>query len=365
MRKLASIQKVLKLEPIVGADQIEKATILGWELVVKRGEFKVGDLCVYCEADSILPEKKEFEFLRERGFRIKTIKLKKQVSQGIAFPLSILPNKSWKEGDDVTETIGVKKHDPQAEFERRNALRLSEIEKNRYKKFFGRFAWYRRIISDRLPFPAFIQKTDEDRIQLFPTICDDERNTLFTVTEKLDGQSASFFLLKNKGLSRLWNPYIFGVCSRNFQLLKPDGQSYWKIAVQLDIKNKLIELSKLIGDVNVCIQGEIVGEGVQQNKLGLSGLDFYIFNMFEISGSNAWMPYNMMRGYADYLGLKCVPLLADSTQLLDSIPKMVEYAKGYSTIANKVLREGIVVRNNIRRISFKVINPDFLIKYND
>lgn len=92
MRKLASIQRIISLSAIEGADKIEKAVVLGWNVVVKKGDFKVGDLCVYCEIDSILPDKPEFEFLRDRKFRIKTIKLKNQCSQGICFPLSILEN---------------------------------------------------------------------------------------------------------------------------------------------------------------------------------------------------------------------------------------------------------------------------------
>ena len=113
MRKLASIQKIVSLEPIKDADKIEKATVLGWELVVaKKDNFKVGDLVVYCEVDSILPDKPEFEFLRERKFRIKTIKLRGQVSQGICFPLSILPKAKYNEGEDVTEVFGARKYDP-------------------------------------------------------------------------------------------------------------------------------------------------------------------------------------------------------------------------------------------------------------
>lgn len=363
MRNLASIQKILKLEPIAGADMIEKATVLGWELVVKKGEFKVGDVCVYCEVDSILPEKPEFEFLRERKFRIKTIKLKQQVSQGIAFPLSILPNKKWKEGDDVTETIGIKKYDPQGDAERRNAERLAAIEKNRLKKFFTRFTWYQRLVSDRLPFPAFIYKTDEDRIQLFPNICDQERDTLFDITEKLDGQSGTFFVLKNKRISRFWKPYIFGVCSRNFQIIREDGQSYWKIAKQFNLEKKLIDLSKFL-NANVCIQGEIVGEGVQKNKLGINGLDFFVFNIFRISGDNKKFNTNNCLELCDLLGLKFVPILAQDVKLLPSIPEMVQMSKGNSTLA-PVLREGIVVRNYDKNISFKVINPDFLLKFGE
>jgi len=92
MRNLASIQKIKSLSPIEGADAIEKAEILGWELVVKKNEFNVGDFCVYCEVDSILPQLPMFEFLRSKKFRIRTAKFRGQISQGIAFPLSILEN---------------------------------------------------------------------------------------------------------------------------------------------------------------------------------------------------------------------------------------------------------------------------------
>src|SRR6056297_506501 len=92
MRKLASIQKIRSLDPIEGADAIERATVLGWQLVVKKGEFKPGDLAVYCEIDSLMPERPEFEFLKPRKMRIRTVRLRGQVSQGICFPLSILPD---------------------------------------------------------------------------------------------------------------------------------------------------------------------------------------------------------------------------------------------------------------------------------
>src|SRR5258708_37939295 len=109
MRKLASIQLIRSLEVIEGADAIEKATVLGWQLVVKKGEFKVGDLCVYCEIDCLMPDRPEFEFLRPRGMRIKTIRLRGQVSQGICFPLSILPAGSEEEDTDCTDILGITK----------------------------------------------------------------------------------------------------------------------------------------------------------------------------------------------------------------------------------------------------------------
>ncbi|MFN8396383.1 MAG: hypothetical protein U0176_17290 [Bacteroidia bacterium] len=113
MRTLASIQRIKSLAPIPGADAIEKATVLGWQLVVKKGEFQVGDLAVYCEIDSLLPDRPEFEFLKPRGMRIKTIRLRGEISQGICFPLSILPEgTAIAEGADVTEILEVTKCRP-------------------------------------------------------------------------------------------------------------------------------------------------------------------------------------------------------------------------------------------------------------
>ena len=192
MRKLASIQKIISLSPIPNADKIEKAIVLGWEVVVAKSEnFKVGDLVVYIEIDSIVPPKPEFEFLRERKFRIKTIKLKGQVSQGLIVPLSVLPKGNYVEGQDVTEILGVKKYDPEGQKEQKLLDEKIARSNNKVNKFLSRYPWYRRILTLFMPkkasWPKFIKKTDEDRIQLFPHICENEKDTVFSVTEKLDG----------------------------------------------------------------------------------------------------------------------------------------------------------------------------------
>lgn len=208
-RKLASIQKISSLQPIPNADNIEIATVLGWQCVVKKGEFKVGESVVYFEVDSILPEKPDFEFLRPRKFRIKTIKLRGVVSQGLIMPLSVLPaNFKFRGvfvGQDVTDVIGVIKYDPEAEIESQE----TSSNKSWISKFMMRYAWYRKIFGGKTEkgWPSFISHTDEDRIQLFPNICEDESRTEFIVTEKLDGQSATFFLKKNKSI---FNPFTFG-----------------------------------------------------------------------------------------------------------------------------------------------------------
>src|ERR1700742_3014242 len=107
MNKLATVERVLKIDPIEGADFIQKATVLGWELVIKKGEFSEGSLAGYIQIDTCVPETEQFEFLRERKFRVRTIKLRKQISQGLLVPL---PPGDWQEGDDITDALGVKKY---------------------------------------------------------------------------------------------------------------------------------------------------------------------------------------------------------------------------------------------------------------
>ena len=367
-RKLASIQSIVSISSIDGADKILKATVLGWELVIAKADnFKVGDKVVYLEVDSIVPDKPEFEFLRDRKFRIKTIKLKGQVSQGICFPLSILPKGNYKEGDDVTNLIGVRKHDPQAEFERKESDRLAAIDKNRLTKFFKRFAWYRRLFfkPKRTPFPAFIKKTDEDRIQLFPDYYERWGDLTFDVTEKLDGQSATYFMIPNKKIFPWDKKWKFGVCSRNFQLLKPDSSSYWTLAKELEIERKM---TVWCDDHNsgLIIQGEAVGVGIQGNKYKFDKVELYVFNIASYNkGKRTYCNQPSQEFLCGYLGLKPVPWLTAHFKLKPSIPEMVEYAKGYSLLNKEVPREGVVVRNYDNNVSFKVVSTDFLLKYGE
>lgn len=361
MRKLASIQKVLKVEDIPGADKIEKVTILGWEVVCKKGDFKVDDLVIYVEIDSILPDKPEFEFMRERKFRVRTIRLRGQVSQGICFPLSLL--RDWKyspqEGDDVTEMLGVTKYETASE--RQDRIK-QEVKLSRIQKVLMRYSWFRKFIykPTKTGFPSFISKTDESRIQLFPTICEDYKNVEFFVTEKLDGQSVTFFIIKNdKKWYQVWKEkYVFGVCSRNFHLLKEDNSNWWRVAREFNIKNKLIRYIKTTDFKYFVIQGEIIGKGIQGNKYALHGLDFYIFNIF----SDCFIYDNDEIDYLSIqLGLQMVPYLENEFLLKPTIKENIEYAKGISTLYN-TLREGVVVRNYQKGISFKIINPDFLLQ---
>jgi hypothetical protein len=369
MRKLASIQKILNIEPIPGADAIEKATVLGWECVIaKRDNFKIGDLVIYIEVDSIVPEKPEFEFLRDRKFRVRTIKLRKQVSQGLVLLLSILPKGNYNEGDDLTEIIGVKKYDPQADAEQKLMEQKLAHTNNKIHKFFSRYPWYRKLFfkPKKSGFPKFIKKTDEDRIQLFPGICEKEKDTVFSITEKLDGQSGTYFLVKNpKRFPFLKQKYTFGVCSRNIHLTKPNDSSYWTIARQYEIEKVL---RNLIGNNQfIVLQGEILGTGIQGNKYKVDGYEFYAFNLIysdqEVCQEKKYINSLNMMTLTKY-GIKYVPIINDNFMLKNTIPEMVEYAKGKSTLL-PIDREGVVIRNYEKNISFKVINPDFLLKNDD
>jgi hypothetical protein len=363
MRQLASIQKIVAINPIEGADKIEVAQVLGWQCVIaKKDNFKVGDLVVYFEVDSILPEKPEFEFLRERKFRIKTIRLRKQISQGLVMPLSILSPGNYKEGDDVTSIVGVRKYDPEGDVEQKLAEERAKSSKNRVIKFLAQFSWFRRVLSffppKKMGFPKFIKKTDEERIQLFPGICQKEMGTSFILTEKLDGQSGTYFLVRNKPRF-LWfgQDYVFGVCSRNLYLPKPDNSSYWTIAHKYNLRSVLFNL---IGNHDfVAIQGEIVGEGIQGNKYQIGGHDFYAFNLIYPQGRiNSVDAANTLAQF----GLKFVPILDVNFRLKPTVQENVDIARGISLLKN-VPREGVVVRNYDKDISFKIINPDFLLKY--
>lgn len=330
MRKLASLQRITALEPIPNADSILKATVLGWQLVVKKGEFSVGDLCVYIEIDSILPDRPEFEFLRAKSNRIRTVRLRGQISQGVCFPLSILPDSvEVAEGLDVTTVLGIEKYEPPI------PAQLSGIMKG--------------------GFPSFIPKTDETRVQILADLLEKYEGERCFITEKLDGSSVTYY----------WNEGEFGVCSRNMELEKSVDNSFWKVAMDLDIEAKLKQLGQ-----HIAIQGELIGEGIQSNKYKLKGQTVRFFNAFSIS-NNQYLDYADFRKLLETLALPIVPVLEENFSLVSDINTLVDLSVGGSVLRKETRREGIVIRplkeqiDQIGRVSFKVINPGFLLKYED
>jgi hypothetical protein len=358
MRQLASIKEVSALYPIEGKDRIELAQIDGWRVIVKKGEFNVGSKCVYVEIDSVLPEIEQFEFLRNKNFRIKTLKMAGVVSQGICFPLDILPKKNYNIGEDVTDVLGIKQYEPTMDTERDAGDKKAVSPK--YPKWLMRFKWFRQIAYKRnhregKGFPSFISKTDETRIQNMPFILSDKRP--FIVTEKVDGQSGTWALVKKNGLFKPKYEYI--VCSRNIRLYNKDNSSYWHVSEKYNIKNKLKEM---IGDNEwIAIQGECVASNVQGNKYKVKEPDMYAFNVILPQGR---MGSVEAAAFVTKHGMKFVPILDTEYVLPDTVNEMLDYAHSKSAIGD-TLREGVVVRSRDGKTSFKIVDPLFLLKYDE
>jgi len=370
MRRLATIQKIVNITPIENADKIEVATVLAWECVIaKKDNFKIGDLVVYIEIDSIVPPLPIFEFLRERKFRVKTIKLRKQISQGLVMPLSILPEgTSIIEDADVTEILGITQHDPQLQEEQAD---VTPVHRSQAMKLLMRIPIFRKVYialnsQEKGNWPDWIQKTDENRIQVCAKIIMQNFDNPWYLTEKLDGQSGSFFTHK----VRKWGfpSWEFGVCSRNVWLKTENNSNYWKVAKKYDLENKMKSFKE-----EMVIQGEILNTNVQGNKYKVTEPMFYVFNIVE---NGVRLPLQSMLARCSELGLTPVPLVCDSfipnCHWLDKVEntqaivqEIVKMSDGKSVLLN-IPREGIVWRLvDNPQVSFKAINPTFLLGEKD
>lgn len=355
-RSLAHIERIEWIKPIEGKDRIVLAGILGWQVIVKKDEFKVGDCVVFCEIDSVFPEKPEFEFLRKNKFRIRTMKMGGVLSQGIAFPLSILPVKEYATGEDVTELIGITQYEPTMDKE--TSPKETQPVKH-YPEFLMRWKWFRKLVLPKKQykgFPTFVSKTDETRIQNAPFYLDMDCNWI--ATEKVDGQSGTFTLQRIKG-KHFWNKdkYDFAVCSRNLRLYNEDSSSYWTVAKKYNIKDVLLSL---IGENEwVCIQGECVAPNVQKNKYHVDEPDLYVFNVIFPNGRMNSIEAKVL---ISDKGLKFVPIINESVSLKGmTVNEVLAYATGKSELYD-TLREGIVFRSLDGKQSFKAVSPEFLIK---
>lgn len=329
MRKLVTIEEIKEIKTIEGADMIEAVRVRDWWVVAKKGEFKLNDACLYFEIDSFLPVKPQYEFLLIRsapkkmladgvereGIRLKTIKLRGQLSQGLVLPL---PYGIFGEiGTDVSELLEVIKYEAPIPTELSGKVKGT--------------------------FPGFIPKTDEERIQNISDIL-----TGFYASEKLDGTSVTFY--KKDGM--------FGVCSRNLELLEGET-TQWRKARELDLINKLPD--------NFAIQGELVGEGIQKNPLKINRHEFFVFNVYNIQ-SGIYLNYTDFVGFCASLGVKTVPIVSENFSLPDSVSELLKIAEGKSLLNSESEREGIVIRPKIEmqykgsRLSFKAISNKYLLK---
>lgn len=381
MRKLATIRVIENVTPIDGADAIECITIGGWKCVAKLNEFKRGDLCVYFEVDSILPSTdKRYEFLAKGfkeyptekgimvlGHRLRTVKLRGQISQGLALPLTAFPELANKQVDaDVTDILGINKY---------------EVLPTKGTQGRGKTN----------SFPSYLIKSDQERCQNMAKDIFADMNKKYEITQKLDGSSATYF----------YKDGIVGLCSRNLQLAVPDGinpapkQSLFAAAKKLILKllgkapaaseadlnsfwhqaaNKydIFNLLKKCG-TNIALQGEIIAPSIQAGHEKVKELEFYVYAVQHtdkygfLSPSAARDIVNDLNIVADKIKLQYVPLLHKEASLqelgITDINALLAYAEGGSLLNKECkVREGLVFKAVDGSGSFKVISNAYLLK---
>ena len=342
MRKLATIRKIDALRPILDADAIECAVIGGWTAVVKKGEFTAGDLAVYCEIDSWIPHalvpflskgKEPRVFDGIAGERLRTMKLRGQLSQGLLLPLSTLTmvESELFEGLDVSFPLGIVKYEAPIP-----AQLAGEVK--------GMF-------------PGWIQKTDQERVQNLKEEFDYwlREQHVWEITEKLDGSSMTVFLRDGE----------FGVCSRNLELKPSESNSLSKVAVRNDLELKLRRANR-----NLALQGELIGEGIQGNPYKQKGQEFFLFDIYDIDASKYLTPAER-NAFVEEHDIKHVPVLAFGAELWDtlginSIDNILKFAEGKSVMGMiGCEREGLVFKSKAAQCSFKAISNKFLLKGGD
>ena len=339
MRKLASIQKIADVQPIENADKICKYKINNWWVVDAINKYNVNDLVVYFEIDSFLPVSPNYEFLRKtsyrklvdgtEGFRLKTISFRKQVSQGLIIPINhdIIPL-SITEGEDVTDLLNIIKYEPQ----------IPACLAGDAKGYL----------------PSFLNKTDEERCQ---NIKDDDYDNfkslgnVFYFSEKLDGSSCSFYLKDD----------VFGVCSRNLDLVESPDNTFWKVARLKNIEHVLRVHAQRTEQNSIALQGELIGEGVQGNPYKIRGHDFFLFNLYFID-LNLYASIDELIQFSNDYHINHVPIIAKNVPLPDSIDLCLNIAEDKSALNPNTEREGLVIRSFDRSISFKAISNKFLLK---
>jgi len=368
-RKLARIAQVSSTKPIEGADRIECAVVEnGWEVVVKKGEFAAGDVAIYIEVDSWVPhtlapfltpknhEPREYNGVK--GERLRTVRLRGQISQGLLLKLSDIPMHVycvtdsdtgnhypmeaivWELGEDLTLELGIQKYEPPIP-----AQLSGQVEG---------------------AFPSFIPKTDQERCQnLYKEIFTDHYNEVYEVTTKLDGTSCTIYINEGK----------VGVCSRNWEVKEDESNTLWRCARDQGIVAALEALYAAQGR-NIAIQGEVIGEGIQGNQEGIKGQRFYVFDMYDITNnsylsafSRASMLYQMSRVYPA-LDLQSVPMLEIGKVLVDRnincVADLLAYAEGPS-LNPSARREGVVFKSTTfdrktqQPFTFKAISPTWLL----
>ena len=344
MRKLASIQRIWKIEPIEGADRIELAHVLGWQCVVNKGQFQPMDIAVYFEIDSFLPIRDEFEFMRSssykktdimgEGFRLRTMRFRGQISQGLLLPVSQFPElpKNADVGDDVTELLGVRKW---------------EIEER---------ATTGGTVIGTLPYD--IPHTDETRVQEEPELIQAFAGLEYYISTKMDGSSHSIGIDENG----------FHVTGHNYEYKDDGSSSFYKLVKAREYQTKMEDYMKALGMKTLTIQGELCAPGIQQNRLRLTKPEWYVFTIRE-NGKRVGL--KRMLQICEALDITPVPIEEVDTDLPSKYPTVEALlSRADGEYPNGGKKEGIVIRPTepvfcpliSASLSMKVVSNKYLLK---
>ena len=347
-RKLASIAEITYIKPIEGADAIECAIVNGgWPVVVKKGEYQVNDLAIYLEIDSWVPHElapflskgqEPREYNGVKGERLKTVKLRGQVSQGLLLPKTILDEKGlWPlagnpVGHDLTNQLGIQKWEPPIPSQLQGTMRGN--------------------------FPHFIPKTDQERCQnLRKEIFETHKDDVYEVTIKLDGSSMTVYVKDGE----------VGVCSRNIDLVETEGNTFWKSAREQNIVDALRAVSDANGE-EYAIQGELIGEGIQGNPEKLTGHKFFLFDIYSITAGR-YLEVDERYSIIDKLNMNgasiehvpVIGIMYSVAKVFSTIDELLEFAEGPS-LNPQTKREGLVFKSWGSDFSFKAISNSYLLK---
>ena len=402
-RELAYVVHIDNIIPIEGADRVEQAIVGGWHIMVRKGQFQIGDLAIYFEIDSKLPEKPEFEFLAAKHYKVKTQKYFKGtvISQGLLMsaedfgwentttdqfagntPIIKRPDGSYlTEGDFLTKELEVtyaeaednKRKANSADKYKKMAQRRPNIFKKKWAQWMMRRNWGKKVMffffgkkkDKKSEWPTWVVKTDEERIQNLVHMIPTFQNEKWIPTEKIDGTSTTFTMKRGK---RGKNDFF--ICSRNVVFDKPDKKCFYETNVYTEMAEKydIENVLKSILDENknllfVTIQGETYGEGVQKRDYSLKGHDFMAFNL--IFGDANGVPTRKnpidMSSILSSYKIPCVPFF-DPIELPDTCDEILALAEGASAI-DGLPREGLVFRTLDGCRSFKAVDNGFLLKY--
>ena len=380
-RELAYVVKVDEIRPIEGADRVEVAIVNGWHIMVRKDQFKPGDLAVYFEIDSKVPAEEPFMFLEPKHFKIKTQKYFKGtvISQGLLMGFEDFgwEKDAYKLGDFLTQKLKVT-----YAVEEDNARKASSVDKykkmaQRHGKLFSHqpfrwlmrrtwgkkflFLFFGKTSDKKTGWPAWVVKTDEERVENMPWIFDNK--SPFVATEKIDGTSTTFTMKRSK-----FGKNDFYVCSRNVVFDKPDKNCFYDTNVYIEMAEKY-DIEKILESILtddptldwVTLQGETYGAGIQKRDYGLKEHRFAGFN-FITSKEGRWDSVRAAKFMTQY-NIPWVPILNENYILPDTIEELRAFSHNEGSRIDGVIKEGIVFRSQDGSISFKCVDPEFLMKY--